>query len=89
VINTLVFGSGPKCDVVINDPYVSIIHFEAQQDELGIWITAKLTTNKTYIMNNSWTRPYMGVELIPGQRTLLKPGQAVQAGRTIIPYGSV
>jgi len=88
-VRTLTFGSGKECDVIINDQFVSTVHFEAQQDELGIWIIAGWTTNPMYLMNNSKQYPYKGIQLTPGQRVLIHPGQAIQVGRTVIPYGTI
>lgn len=89
LVRTLTFGSGKECDVIINDQFVSTVHFEAQQDELGIWIIAGWTTNPMYLMNNSKQYPYKGIQLTPGQRVLIHPGQAIQVGRTVIPYGTI
>lgn len=78
----LVLGTAEDCDVrVVGDPYVSPRHIRVTRTPVGAFLVEDLgTTNGTWWITygRSWTRVHT--------RVLVRPGDSVMIGRTVIPW---
>jgi pSer/pThr/pTyr-binding forkhead associated (FHA) protein len=82
---SLTFGQAPTSEthIHIDDPYASTVHCRITEDERGkYWIEDLGSTNGTRI-----DRPGFAVIKVDfGWKSLLKPGDRVIVGRTVLPW---
>lgn len=94
IARRVVFGSHPKCDVVINDPHISPTHAEVYQDSDGaVWVQDLGSTNGTSIQLAMSTTPLTDPLSVYRNRikvygpTRIFPGDILWlGGRTQIPW---